>query len=148
MTGLNPNISFVNFHYNTPLDAFLNYGLNVPLADDETGFCGMTVNNNYYYYFIISTFKIGPLDVTYRNQAWRWILRYNIILIKVIIIKNDDIIVEELFLICLIIHLLLVMKMVLHQLVTLLILLLMIIYLFIITLFINRTWTKWRNPCT
>lgn len=41
ITDLDPNVSLINFHYNTPLDAWNNYDrIKLPLSDDETGFCG------------------------------------------------------------------------------------------------------------
>lgn len=50
------NVSILNFHYATPPDAVRdNYGLMVPIADDETGFRGTE-------------------DKTYRSEAWQFLL--------------------------------------------------------------------------
>jgi hypothetical protein len=51
-----PAVSFYNFHYAAPPDAVpLNYGLNVPIGDNETGFRGTN-------------------DLPYRVEAWAFIL--------------------------------------------------------------------------
>jgi hypothetical protein len=51
-----PAVSLFNFHYASPPDAVrVNYGLNKPIAFDETGFAGTE-------------------DVTYRRQAWEFLL--------------------------------------------------------------------------
>jgi hypothetical protein len=50
------NVSILNFHYATPPDAVRdNYGLGIPVADDETGFRGTE-------------------DKTYRSEAWHFLL--------------------------------------------------------------------------
>ena len=52
----NPLVSIFNFHYATPPDTVtLNYGLNKPIADDETGFKGNS-------------------DAVYRKEAWQFML--------------------------------------------------------------------------
>jgi hypothetical protein len=51
----NSNVSIFNFHYSIPDNVVLNYHLNKPIADDETGFN-------------------GPDDAPYREQGWRFIL--------------------------------------------------------------------------
>lgn len=51
-----PAVSFYNFHYAAPPDTVpLNYGLNVPIGDNETGFRGTN-------------------DLPYRVEAWAFIL--------------------------------------------------------------------------
>ena len=51
-----PNVSILNFHYATPPDTVaMNYGLNRPIGDDETGFK-------------------GGKDATYRGEGWEFIL--------------------------------------------------------------------------
>ena len=56
MTGPIPNVSIFNFHYATPPDAVaMNYGLNKPIADDETGFKGNG-------------------DAVYRKEAWQFMM--------------------------------------------------------------------------
>ena len=50
------HVSIYNFHYATPPDTVgMNYHLNAPIADDETGFRGRD-------------------DATYRTEAWEFIL--------------------------------------------------------------------------
>ena len=50
------HVSIYNFHYATPPDTVgMNYHLNAPIADDETGFR-------------------GKADATYRTEAWEFIL--------------------------------------------------------------------------
>lgn len=52
----NPQVSIFNFHYATPPDTVtMNYGLNKPIADDETGFKGNG-------------------DAVYRKEAWQFML--------------------------------------------------------------------------
>jgi hypothetical protein len=52
----NPLVSIFNFHYATPPDAVtMNYGLNKPITDDETGFKGNG-------------------DAVYRKEAWQFML--------------------------------------------------------------------------
>ena len=52
----NPVVSIFNFHYATPPDTIaFNFGLQCPLADDETGFRGKD-------------------DVTYRTEGWEFML--------------------------------------------------------------------------
>ena len=51
-----PNVSIFNFHYATPPETVaMNYGLNKPIADDETGFRGKE-------------------DVHYRTEAWEFMI--------------------------------------------------------------------------
>jgi hypothetical protein len=51
-----PAVSFYNFHYAAPPDTVpLNYGLNIPIGDNETGFRGTN-------------------DLPYRVEAWAFIL--------------------------------------------------------------------------
>jgi hypothetical protein len=51
----NPHVSIFNFHAATPDAVRQNYGLNKPIADDETGGKGIT-------------------DLPYRREAWEFIL--------------------------------------------------------------------------
>jgi len=55
LKGVLEGTDSVNFHYAYPEAAQWNYGLNVPIGYDETGF-------------------IGNSDVVYRKQAWRFML--------------------------------------------------------------------------
>jgi hypothetical protein len=51
-----PHVSILNFHYASPPDTVaMNYGLNLPLADDETGFQGTG-------------------DFFYRHEGWEFLL--------------------------------------------------------------------------
>lgn len=52
---LAPGVSIVNFHYAYPQAARWNYGLDLPIACDETGF-------------------LGPGDEPYRREAWNFML--------------------------------------------------------------------------
>lgn len=52
----NPRVSIFNFHYATPPDAVrVNFGLNKPIGDDETGFRGSD-------------------DAVYRSEGWEFLL--------------------------------------------------------------------------
>jgi len=55
VTNPHPSVSIFNFHYAYPNAATQNYGLNVALGDDETGFAGQA-------------------DFTYRREAWEFML--------------------------------------------------------------------------
>jgi hypothetical protein len=55
MRQMIPGTDTVNFHYAYPEAALWNYGLNVPIGYDETGFA-------------------GKADTTYRGEAWRFLL--------------------------------------------------------------------------
>ncbi len=50
-----PGVSILSFHYAYPEAASWNYGLNIPISCDETGF-------------------LGREDEPYRRQAWNFIL--------------------------------------------------------------------------
>jgi hypothetical protein len=50
-----PGANILNFHYAKPEAALWNYGLDQPIAYDESGF-------------------IGTTDATYRKEAWRFLL--------------------------------------------------------------------------
>ena len=52
---VDPHVSVVNFHYALPESVTWNYGLNRPVAFDESGFA-------------------GPDDSLYRRQAWRFLM--------------------------------------------------------------------------
>lgn len=52
---LDPRVSVVNFHYALPEAVTWNYGLNRPIAFDESGFAGAD-------------------DTVYRRQAWRFLM--------------------------------------------------------------------------
>ncbi len=52
---IDPNISLMNFHYAWPEAAWLNYGWNLPIGFDESGFSGSS-------------------DTTYLRQAWSFML--------------------------------------------------------------------------
>ncbi len=53
--AIDPHVSIVNFHYALPESVTWNYGLNRPIAFDESGFA-------------------GPDDSLYRRQAWRFLM--------------------------------------------------------------------------
>ncbi len=55
VTNPHPSVSIFNFHYAYPEAATQNYGLNLALGDDETGFAGVA-------------------DFTYRREAWEFML--------------------------------------------------------------------------
>jgi hypothetical protein len=56
VVNLHPAVRLVNFHYCVPPDVVeMNYGLNMPIGENETGFRGKD-------------------DVTYRTEGWEFIL--------------------------------------------------------------------------
>ena len=55
VTNPHPSVSIFNFHYAYPNAASQNYGLNLALGDDETGFAGQA-------------------DFPYRREAWEFML--------------------------------------------------------------------------
>ncbi|MGV8095008.1 MAG: cellulase family glycosylhydrolase [Mangrovibacterium sp.] len=53
---VDPNVSILNFHYALPEAVTLNYGYNLPVSFDESGFSGSE-------------------DNSYRRQAWRFLMK-------------------------------------------------------------------------